>query len=77
MFLNKYKFVRLELSFIPEQGKRLKLLNPFVSQIGHWHLEITQILERPGVNVIKLCSFIADDEAKQARVFVPGNHFQV
>ncbi len=30
-----------------------------------------------GVNVIKLFSFIADDEAKQARVFVPDNHFPV
>ncbi len=29
------------------------------------------------VNIIKLVSFIADDEAKYARVFVPGNHFPV
>jgi hypothetical protein len=26
----------------------------------------------PGVNVIKLFSFVADDEAKWARVLVPG-----
>jgi len=31
----------------------------------------------PGVNVIKLFSFVADDEAKLARVFVTGNHFPV
>jgi hypothetical protein len=31
----------------------------------------------PGVNVIKLFSFVAKDEAKYARVFVPGNHFPV
>jgi len=29
------------------------------------------------VNVIKLFSFLADDEAKYARVFVPVNHFLV
>ncbi len=34
-------------------------------------------LSLAGVNVIKLVSFIADDEAKKARVFVPGNHFPV
>jgi hypothetical protein len=31
----------------------------------------------PGVNVIKLFFFIVDDEAKKAKVFVPGNHFPV
>ncbi len=32
----------------------------------------------PGVNVIKLFFFIADDdEAKYARVFVTSNHFTV
>jgi hypothetical protein len=30
-----------------------------------------------GVNVTKLFSFVADDEAKLSRVFVPGNHFPV
>ncbi len=32
---------------------------------------------QPGINVIKLVSFIADEEAKEARVFAPGNHFAV
>jgi hypothetical protein len=27
----------------------------------------------PGVNVIKLFSFVANDEAEKARVFVPGH----
>ena len=31
----------------------------------------------PGVNVIKLFFYIADVEAKYARVFVLGNHFPV
>ncbi len=31
----------------------------------------------PGVNVIKLFFFVADDEAKQARVFAPGKNFPV
>jgi hypothetical protein len=31
---------------------------------------------RSGVNVIKLFSFIADDETKKARAFVLGNPFQ-
>jgi hypothetical protein len=31
----------------------------------------------PGVNVIKLFFFVADDEAQLARVFVPGNLFPV
>jgi len=30
----------------------------------------------PGVNVIKLFSFVTDDEALKARVFVLGNPFQ-
>jgi hypothetical protein len=35
------------------------------------------IMLTPGVNVIKPFSFIADDEAKLARVFITGNHFSV
>ncbi len=31
----------------------------------------------PGGNLIKLVSLVAEDEAKKARVFVPGNHFPV
>jgi hypothetical protein len=31
----------------------------------------------PSANVIKLFSFIDDDEAKYARVFITGNPFQV
>ncbi len=31
----------------------------------------------PGVNVIKLFSFITVDEIKKARVFVADNHFPV
>jgi hypothetical protein len=31
----------------------------------------------PGVNLIKLFSFIADDEAKLSKVFITGNLFLV
>jgi hypothetical protein len=31
----------------------------------------------PGANVIKLFFFVADNEAKYARAFVPGNYFPV
>jgi hypothetical protein len=31
----------------------------------------------PGVNVLKLFFFVAEEKAKQARAFVPGNHFPV
>jgi hypothetical protein len=30
-----------------------------------------------GVNVVKLFSFVADEEAEYARAFVPGIHFEV
>jgi hypothetical protein len=33
-------------------------------------------VEDPGVNIIKLFSFIADDKAEEARAFAPGNKFQ-
>ncbi len=39
--------------------------------------EKSLITTSPSVNVIKHFFFVADDEAKKARVFVPGNYFQV
>ncbi len=35
------------------------------------------IILATGVYLIKLFPFVADDEAKKARVFVPGSHFPV
>ncbi len=32
---------------------------------------------QPGINVINLVSFVVDEEAKKARVFVHDNHFAV
>jgi hypothetical protein len=53
-------------------GKCSSLLGLVISDEEKRIMQLT-----PGVNVIKLFSFITDDKAKYARVFVTGNHFPV
>ncbi len=46
--------------------------------VVHPHFRLSERFpETPCVNVIQLFIFVADDEAKQARVFAPDKNFPV
>jgi hypothetical protein len=81
--------VRKTLIFVARGCDRMSALssNPTLAKLSSYHnkskanapssINYVYNYLPPGDNVLKLFSFIADEEAKQARVFVPGNHFLV